>query len=270
MRAAGSLASALFGGAMPVGPGPSPEDVAFPPRDQSYRFGQDLNVTYRDQLGRGTNYTYVDLEGWIVWIQEYLRYRVNGCSHAEAEYRVGYQIGGGGVPPVCGGAPTGTVAFPPRDQSYQFGVDLNDVYRYNLGRSSVGTYVDLEGWIVWIQEYLRYRVNYCSHDEAAYRVGYQIGGGGVLPVCSAGGYIDVVAGSGACSCWIGTITVYVDGSAAGSLTCTSSVRVSASPGTHTLRLCDRTECITRVVTVPTGGVVTLTLTCGSLSERVAR
>ena len=43
--------------------------------------------------------------------------------------------------------------------------------------------VDLEGWGVWIQECLSYRVNNCGHDEASSKVFTQIGSGGVQPVC---------------------------------------------------------------------------------------
>ena len=160
-----------------------PSAVAFPPRDQSFAFGTALNVVYRDQLRRSAVATNVDLEGWIVWVQEYLRYRVNGCSHQDASFRVGIQIGGGGVPPICVEAPAGAVNFPPRDQSFAFGVDLNNTYRDVLRRGNVSAFVDLEGWIVWVQEYLRYRVNNCSHEEASFRVGVQIGGGGVPATC---------------------------------------------------------------------------------------
>ena len=161
-----------------------PLDVIFPPRNQTVDFGLQLNGVYRDFLGRSTVTTFVDLEGWVVWIQEYLRYRVNGCSHVDASFRVGVQIGGGGVPAVCAIIPPGVlVPFPPRNESFAFGLELNDVYRDILRRGAVAAYVDLEGWIVWISEYLRYRTFGCSHNDAAFRVGVQIGGGGVPPVC---------------------------------------------------------------------------------------
>ena len=217
--------------------------VAFPARDQTYQFGQDLNAYYRDTMRRGSVGTYVDLEGWIVWIQEYLRYRVNMCSHADAAYKVGVQIGGGGIPPVCGDAPAGLVNFPPRDQTYQFGLELNQTYRDVLRRGTVNTNVDLEGWIVWIQEYLRYRVNYCNHAEASNKVFTQIAGGGVQPVCRSGSYIRLTGMSNACECWIGTITVSVDGVRRGTLTCNTSLDVAVSPGTHSVEACDVTGCI---------------------------
>jgi len=157
--------------------------VAFPPRDESFRFGDDLNTHYGSVLGRGAVETFVDLEGWIVWIQEFLRYRVNGCSPDEAAFAVGVQIGGGPVLPVCGDPPSGVVNFPPRDETFAFGLALDEVYDEVLEREPVTANVDLEGWGVWIQEYLRYRVNNCGHDEASGKVFTQIGGGGVQPVC---------------------------------------------------------------------------------------
>jgi hypothetical protein len=217
--------------------------VEFPARDQTYQFGQELNTYYRDVLKRGSVGAYVDLEGWIVWIQEYLRYRVNLCSHADAAYKVGVQIGGGGVPPVCGDAPAGLVNFPPRDQSYQFGLELNQTYRDVLRRGTVNTNVDLEGWIVWIQEYLRYRVNYCNHVEASNKVFTQIAGGGVQPVCKRGSYIRLTGGANACACWIGTITVWIDGAKRGTLTCNTSLEVAVSPGTHSVEACDVEGCV---------------------------
>ena len=149
-------------------------DVVFPSRDQTFGFGVELNTVYRDQLRRPAVTTFVDLEGWIVWIQEYLRYRVNGCSNQEASFRVGVQIGGGGVPPVCAVIPPGVnVPFPPRNESFAFGLDLNATYRDLLRRPTVSAFVNLEGWIVWISEYLRYRTTGCSDDEASFRVGIQ-------------------------------------------------------------------------------------------------
>jgi len=43
----------------------------------------------------------VDREGDVVWIQEYLRYRVNSCGHAAAVQSVLTQIDGRSAPPVC-------------------------------------------------------------------------------------------------------------------------------------------------------------------------
>src|SRR4051812_11251223 len=67
-------------------PGPTlrPQDVLFPPRNETLGFRQQLDAYYQNQLRRGAASQFVDLEGDGVWTQEYLRYRVNGCDHATA------------------------------------------------------------------------------------------------------------------------------------------------------------------------------------------
>ena len=45
--------------------------------------------------------TAVDVEGAVVWITEYLRYRLNRCGHAAAVEKVMLQIDGRGVQPPC-------------------------------------------------------------------------------------------------------------------------------------------------------------------------
>jgi hypothetical protein len=253
--------------------------VVFPPRNEPFEFGNQLNALYRDTLRRGPVSAFVDLEGWIVWIQEYLRYRVNGCSHFDASTRVIAQIGGGGVLPVCGSAPSGQVSFPPRDQSYDFGLVLNSLYRDSLNRGAVPTFVDLEGWIVWIQEYLRYRVNNCGHADALSRVFTQINGGGVLPTCGAPspppppartGTLVFQSGDDACQCWVGTITLYIDGAVVGTMTCTQTRSFTVSAGSHVARACDSTGCAQGTVNVPAGGVDGVRLVCSSGSRSFGR
>jgi len=112
--------------------------------------------------------TYVDLEGSVVWIQEYLRYRVNLCSHTESVARVMMQIDGLEARAPCG--TTDTPNFPPRDESLNFMIQLEAKYRDGLRRSAISSYVDLEGNIVWTQEYLRYRVSGCAHDLSLIKV----------------------------------------------------------------------------------------------------
>ncbi len=108
--------------------------VAFPPRDESFRFRQELETVYRTGLQRAETSSYVDAEGDLVWTQEYLRYRVNGCGHAEAAARTLAQIDGAGIAPVCGDTPPGVVSFPPRDESYRFRLQLEAQYRDQLRR----------------------------------------------------------------------------------------------------------------------------------------
>jgi hypothetical protein len=37
----------------------------------------------------------------VVWVLEYLRYRLNGCNHGDATTKVLQQIRGLGIQPVC-------------------------------------------------------------------------------------------------------------------------------------------------------------------------
>jgi len=157
--------------------------IAFPPRNEPFAFRQELEAKYRDGLGRSPSSTYVDLEGDIVWTQEYVRYRVNGCDHPTAVQKVFDQIDGRGVSPVCGDAAAGPIAFPPRNEPYAFRLELEAKYRDGLQRPAGPSYVDIEGSIVWTQEYLRYRVNRCGHAAATAKVLNQIDGQGIAPTC---------------------------------------------------------------------------------------
>lgn len=157
--------------------------VSFPPRNESLDFRSQLEAKYRDGLHRSAVSTYVDNEGDIVWTSEYFRYRVNQCAHASAVAKVMNQIDGLGILGVCGSAPAGQVSFPPRNEALDFRNQLEAKYRDGLGRGPNSTRVDNEGDVVWTQEYLRYRVNNCSHADAVQRVFLQIDGYGVQPVC---------------------------------------------------------------------------------------
>jgi len=149
-----------------------PADVTFPPRNEPFLFRTNLETKYRDGLRRQATTSFVDIEGTIVWTQEYLRYRVNQCSHAEAVARVMRQIDGFGVQAVCGS--TSTTAFPPRNEPFDFRSQLEQKYRDGLRRGPTTTFVDPEGDIVWTQEYLRYRLTSCGHAEAESKVFQQI------------------------------------------------------------------------------------------------
>ena len=164
--------------------GASGATINFPPRNETYEFRNWLESKYVNTLGRAAGFSYSDVEGSVVWVQEYLRYRLNLCSHEQSVERVRIQIAGGGIPGVCGTpASTSVIAFPPRDQTYGFRLQLEDFYRVDLARAAVKTSVDAEGDVVWIQEYLRYRLNGCTHAQSIDRVTEQIEGRGVPPVC---------------------------------------------------------------------------------------
>ena len=83
-----------------------PGVIAFPPRNQSLDFLNTLDAFYRDELNRTVVLSYIDLEGKAVWLQEYLRYRVNACNDSQATNRVFQQILGGGIAPVPCGPPS--------------------------------------------------------------------------------------------------------------------------------------------------------------------
>jgi predicted Zn-dependent protease len=172
------------GGAGESSGGASGAAISFPSRSETYEFRNWLESKYADMLGRPAGLSYSDVEGSVVWVQEYLRYRLNTCGHEQAVERVRIQIAGGGVPGVCGTpASTGSIEFPPRDQTYGFRLQLEEFYRVDLGRAAVRTSVDAEGDVVWIQEYLRYRLNGCTHAQSLDKVTQQIEGKGVPPVC---------------------------------------------------------------------------------------
>ena len=159
--------------------------IPFPPRDQVLDFFLNLENEYRDTLGRQQNNEgFVDAEGSAVWFPEFLRYILNDCSPTEAADRVLLQIAGQGIQPVCGVVASGVINFPPRNESLDFLVVLDAYYGDELSRNVELSYINLEGKAVWLQEYLRYRVNGCNDQEATDRVFQQIRGGDTAPICS--------------------------------------------------------------------------------------
>lgn len=157
--------------------------VSFPARNESLDFRSRLETKYRDGLRRGNTITYVDTEGDIVWLSEYFRYRVNACSHTQAQTRVFAQIDNTGTFGVCGVVSANAIAFPPRNESLIFRNALEAKYRDQLRRGAGQSAVDNEGDVVWVQEYLRYRVSNCSHAVAIDKVFAQIDGLGVQAPC---------------------------------------------------------------------------------------
>lgn len=75
--------------------------IPFPPRNEGLQFMNALNFKYRDSLGRSAMTSFVDNEGAVVWVLEYFRYRLNGCTHGDAVTRVFQQILGQGIQPTC-------------------------------------------------------------------------------------------------------------------------------------------------------------------------
>ena len=157
-------------------------DVSFPARNESFDFRNQLEVKYQTGLGRAAAPTFVDREGEVVWTQEYMRYRANGCDHGTATQRVLAQIDGQPAGLVCGAPADGLIAFPPRTESFDFRRQLESKYQ-QFGRGSSQSTVDAEGGVIWTQEYLRYRVNQCDHATSVQKVFSQIDGGGVAATC---------------------------------------------------------------------------------------
>jgi hypothetical protein len=157
--------------------------ITFPPRHETCDVLAWLESKYSTTLGRPPGLSYSDAEGSIGWAREYLRDRLNVCSHEQAVERVRIQIGGG-APGVCG--PPGSVTIigcPPRDRTYDVRLQLEDFSRIDVAGAAVKTSVDAEGDAVWIQEYLRYRLNGCTHAQSIDAVTQQIEGRAVPPVC---------------------------------------------------------------------------------------
>jgi len=158
-------------------------NVTFPPRNETADFVNRLGALYRDELRSGGFATFVDAEGAGVWVPEYARFRVGQCSHEVASQRVFQTITDGIASGVCALTPAGAIPFPPRNEGLQFFVSLNGLYRDTLRRGQITSFVDEEGLVVWILEYLRYRLNRCSHEVAVQKVFMQIRGQGIQPTC---------------------------------------------------------------------------------------
>ena len=160
-------------------------NVSFPPRNEPYDFYNNLNGLYQTELRSGTSGTYVDAEGTVIWVTEYARQRVGQCAHEVATQNTIDQIRGIGSTLTCNLTPRGPIPFPPRDQTVRFMDSLEDTYRTVLGMSQETTFVNNEGAVVWILEYLRYRLNNCNHADAQLKVFQQIRGLGIQPTCTA-------------------------------------------------------------------------------------
>jgi hypothetical protein len=156
--------------------------VVFPPRNEPNAFFAELQRVYRDELRRPQNaVSYVDPEGQNVWLTEYFRFWLNGCSHEDASSRTLQQITTGATLPTCGAERTD---FPPRNLPNEFQGRLEATYRDVLRRPQMLSYVDSEGANVWLAQYIRFRTTgNCNHATAQSKVIAEIRGGGVQPDC---------------------------------------------------------------------------------------
>ena len=246
----------------PMGAGgiAGPMDVLFPSRADAFEFRNQLETKYQTGLNRAATFSFVDREGDVVWVQEYIRYRVNGCDHATAVSRVIAQIDGGAPGGICAENREFLILFPPRDQSMQFRLQLETKYQ-QMGRGQQPTFVDAEGSVIWTQEYMRYRVNQCDHASAVQKVFQQIDGGAVAATCvpdcryrlapggrelSAGqqsSFVDVVGEPGGCAwtaasdaSWLTFSSDYSAGSTGVSIPYTVTQNVSGGSRTGRIRV----------------------------------
>lgn len=160
-------------------------NISFPPRNEPSAFFNSLIAAYRDELRAASSPTYVDAEGAVIWLTEYARQRVGQCSHGTATANTLTQITGIGSTLVCTNTPGGAIPFPPRDEGMMFMNQLDLTYRDSLGRPLGSSVVDNEGAVVWVLEYLRYRLNGCTHGDATTKVLQQVRGLGIQPLCTA-------------------------------------------------------------------------------------
>lgn len=158
-------------------------NISFPPRNEPNDFYNQLIAVYRDQLRASEVTTYVDPEGVIVWLTEYARYRAGLCDHSTSQTRVFSAIDNTGTYGVCATTPAGAIPFPPRNEGLDFMNALQAKYRDDLRRGAGTSFVNSEGAVVWVLEYLRYRLNGCGHGDATTKVFAQIRGQGIQPVC---------------------------------------------------------------------------------------
>jgi len=157
--------------------------LTFPSRYEALDFRRQLESFYETQLHAARSATFVDLEGSIVWLSEYLRYRVGACSHQSATRRVFAALDNAGVYGLCAVTNQDHISFPARNETLDFQNQLEAKYRDGLRREPSPTFVDNEGSAVWVQEYLRYRLSGCAHGDATSKVFAQISGLGIQPVC---------------------------------------------------------------------------------------
>lgn len=259
-RASPAGPSAAVFDATPMGVGgiSGPMDVLFPSRADAFQFRTELESKYATGLNRAPSFTSVDSEGEVVWVQEYIRYRVNGCDQETAWQRVLAQIDGGSPGGICAENRDFVILFPPRDQVFEFRRRLEAKYQ-SMGRPAQPSAVDPEGSVIWTQEYMRYRVNECDHASAVQKVFQQIDGGPVsdtcVPACryrvapgvsrfddgQHAGFVDLIGEPGGCAWtagstapWLTFDSAYASGS--NGITIPYTVAQNVSGGDRTGRI----------------------------------
>jgi hypothetical protein len=154
--------------------------IGFPAADDIATFGAELEARSRAEL-RPASVTFVDGASAARWTQEYVRYRVQACSHAQAIQRTFMQMEGLGIQPVCGGA--AEVLLPQRADLFDFRAQLEARFRDDFKALAAETHIGAPADAAWMQEYLRYRLGHCDHAEASTRVFDQLAGHAAAPTC---------------------------------------------------------------------------------------
>jgi hypothetical protein len=136
-----------------------------PSRDEFVRFYEELNATYRTALGRPPREAPATADVRVEGLVRYLSYRMEGCSHADAESRTLQDVDGVDTPELC---PVTAInhELPPADQTYAFAKQLDRALREEAGAPRSSTHVDLEGEAVWLQAYARERAHGVREQDA--------------------------------------------------------------------------------------------------------
>jgi hypothetical protein len=95
----------------------------------------------------------------------YLGYRLDGCVHEEAAEKTFRHLRGERELRVCKNA-TQRKPLPAASETYDFRRRLESLYASQPAFQTATSYVDLEGEAVWLQEYLRQRLNGRDHSES--------------------------------------------------------------------------------------------------------
>ena len=149
------------------------ERIILPIPHDTAAFRSELDATYRDQLGRSAAAAAIDPGDAMLWLRRYLRFRLHGCSHESASFRVWEQIESGKPPALC--AAPDEIIFPAENESTDFRQQLEKRLAGRPVRQPP-TPVDGLGEVVWLQRYLEHRVRGCSHADATTRIVQQIAG----------------------------------------------------------------------------------------------
>jgi hypothetical protein len=93
------------------------------------------------------------------WIAQYLGLRVAGCDHRQARSRIAAQLAEKNEPRLCRTGLVPVHPVPPPNETLEFRRELDALYARHGSQPAPGeTSIDFEGEAVWIQEYVRLRM----------------------------------------------------------------------------------------------------------------